>query len=217
MERVAPLYHKTDVLGLKTCLREKFTLWAGNGSCVEEIWKSCKDIVLVFEGIKRFVSHKILSKNPDPEYYNREVERLKVKVRRVYNKRKHYQEELKRLSKELLVARRKAQGSFLRSVLQNEGRCWAEFFKYAKRRKGNREIIPAIKGYSDNLITGPTEKSNSLHSYFASVFSCERSKPQIRSTDQANPFNININTIRKRLSAIGRKKSVGPVVFLGRF
>jgi hypothetical protein len=41
---------------------------------------------------------------------------LKVKVRRVYNKRKfgrHYQKELKRLSKELLVAKRKAQETFL--------------------------------------------------------------------------------------------------------
>ena len=74
--------------------------------------------------------HKILSKNPDPEYYNREVKRLKVKARRVYNKRKFgdfYQEELKRLSKELLVAKRKAQETFLRSVLQNEGNCWAVF------------------------------------------------------------------------------------------
>jgi hypothetical protein len=30
------------------------------------------------------------------------------------------------------------------------------------------------------------------------------------STDQANPFNININIIRKRLSAFRRKKSVRP-------
>jgi hypothetical protein len=38
--------------------------------------------------------------NPDPEY-NKEVKRLKVKVRRAYNRRKlgeHYQAELKRLS-----------------------------------------------------------------------------------------------------------------------
>jgi hypothetical protein len=71
-------------------------LWAGNGSCAEEIWKSYTDIV--FEGIERFVPHKIPSTNPDPEYYNREVKRLKVQVRGVYNKRKfgeQYQEELK--------------------------------------------------------------------------------------------------------------------------
>ena len=58
VERIVPVYHKTDVLGLQAFLREKFNLWAGNGGCVEEIWRSYKDII--FEGIK-----KILSKNPD--------------------------------------------------------------------------------------------------------------------------------------------------------
>jgi len=60
----------------------------------------------------------------------------------MYNKRKFgqpYQAELKRLSKELLVAKKKAQEIFLRLVLQNEGRYWTEFYKYVKRRKGNRE------------------------------------------------------------------------------
>ena len=56
-----------------------------------------------------------MSKNPDPEYYNKEVKRLKVKVRKMYDMRKFgqtYQEELKRLSKELLVAKKKAQETF---------------------------------------------------------------------------------------------------------
>ena len=77
---------KKDVLGLQKILREKFNLWAGNGSCVEDIWESYKDII--FDGIKRYVPHKILGKNPDPEYYNKEVKRLKRKVRKMYNKRK---------------------------------------------------------------------------------------------------------------------------------
>ena len=47
-ERKVPVYHKTDVLGLQKFLREKFYLWAGNGSCVEDICKSYKDII--FEG-----------------------------------------------------------------------------------------------------------------------------------------------------------------------
>jgi hypothetical protein len=79
----------------------------------------------------------------------------------MYNKRKfgeHYQE-LKRLTKELLVAKRKAQETFLHSVLQNEGKCWAQVLKYVKRCKGNRENILAIIGYNDNLITYPTVKS----------------------------------------------------------
>jgi hypothetical protein len=67
VERIVLLYHKRDVLGLKTFLWGKFTLWAENGSCTE-IWKGYKDIV--FEGIGRFVPHKILSKNPDPGKLN---------------------------------------------------------------------------------------------------------------------------------------------------
>ena len=65
---------------------------------------------------------KILNKYSDPEYYNKEVKRLKVKVRKIYNKRKFgypYKADLKRLSKELLVAKKKAQERFLLSVLQN--------------------------------------------------------------------------------------------------
>jgi hypothetical protein len=71
---------------------------ANNGSCVEDIRNNLKDII--FEGIERFIPHKI-KKNPDPKYYNREGKRLKVKVRRAYNKRKlgeHYQQEEMELS-----------------------------------------------------------------------------------------------------------------------
>ena len=77
-------------------------MWAGNGSCVEVIWKNFKD--KIFEGIKFYVPQKILNKNPYPEYYNKEVKRLKIKVRKMYNKRtfgQPYQAELKFLFKEL--------------------------------------------------------------------------------------------------------------------
>ena len=40
----------------------------------------------------------------------------------------HYKAELKRLSKELLVARKKVQETVILSVLQNEGRCWTELY-----------------------------------------------------------------------------------------
>jgi hypothetical protein len=39
-ERQVPVYHKTDVLALQVFLRETFYFWAGNGSCVEDIWIS---------------------------------------------------------------------------------------------------------------------------------------------------------------------------------
>jgi hypothetical protein len=43
---VVTMYHKTAILGLTTFLADKFALWAGNVSCIEEILKSYKDIVL---------------------------------------------------------------------------------------------------------------------------------------------------------------------------
>jgi hypothetical protein len=36
VEKIVPVYHKTDVLGLQAFLRENYKLWAGNGSCVED-------------------------------------------------------------------------------------------------------------------------------------------------------------------------------------
>jgi hypothetical protein len=94
-KRSVPTYHKTDVIGLQNFLWEKLPAWANNGSRVEDIWNNFKNII--FESIERFVPHKNLKQNPDPEYYNREVKHLKVKVRRAHNRRKlgdHYQQEL---------------------------------------------------------------------------------------------------------------------------
>jgi hypothetical protein len=153
------------------------------------------------------------SKNPDPQYCNRVVKRLRVKVRKVYNRskyRQNYQAELKRLSKELLLAKKKDQETFLRLVLQNVGKCWTEFYKYVKRRRGNRENIPANKDLNRKLVTEPKEEAYTLNSYYASVFSSESTNTEIQSTDSGKPFTVKINMIRKRLSAIGNKKSVGP-------
>ena len=68
VERLLPVYHKTNVPGLQRYLRDRFSSWASNGtsSCVEEIWKRFKEIVYA---------------SIDPEYYNKEVKRLKAKVR----------------------------------------------------------------------------------------------------------------------------------------
>jgi len=140
---------------------------------------------VIFEGIKGYVTQKILSKIPDPEYYNKEVKRLNVMVRKMYKKitfGQPYQAELKRLSKELLVAKKKAHKTFLRSVLQNGGRCWKEFYNYVKRHKGNRESILAMKDQNRKFITNLIEKVNSLNSYYAYLFSCERNNRQIQST-----------------------------------
>jgi DNA-directed RNA polymerase alpha subunit len=122
------VYNKTDVLGLQTFLRDKFSVWASNGSCVEEIWNNFKNIL--YEYIEGFVPHKILRKISDPEYYNNEIKRLKSKVRKAYNRRQlgvHYVEELKHLSKQLLATKKSAQEAFLKSILSKEGKCWPEF------------------------------------------------------------------------------------------
>jgi cell shape-determining protein MreC len=105
------VYHKTNVLGLQTFLQDKFTIRASNGRCVEEIRNNFKNII--FKSIERFVPHKIPKNNSDPEYYNKEVKRLKLKVRKAYNRRKlgqQYREELKRLTEQLLLAKKKCTG-----------------------------------------------------------------------------------------------------------
>jgi len=130
----------------------------------------------------------------------------------MYNKRNFgqpYQSEQKRLSKELLVAKKKDQETFLSSVLQNDGRCWTEFYKYVKRRKGNGENILAIRDHNGKLVTDPIENDNSLNSYYVSLFIWDSSNIQVQSTQSGKSFTISINIIRKRLSAIGRKKYVG--------
>ena len=64
---------------------------------------------IVSECIERFVLHKIPRNKPEPEYYSKEVKRLKIKLRKAHNGRKlgvHYLEELKQLSKQLLAAKK---------------------------------------------------------------------------------------------------------------
>jgi hypothetical protein len=136
VERVVPVYKKTKVLGLQNFLRDKFTVWASIGSCVEEVWNNFKNIL--YECIERIVPHIILRKNSDPECYNKEIKRLKSKVTKAYNRRKlgvHYLEDLKQLSKQLLAAKKSAQEAFLKSTLSREDKCWSDFYKYVKNEK----------------------------------------------------------------------------------
>jgi hypothetical protein len=56
--KLIPVYNKTDVIGLQTFLRDRFTDWASNGCSVEQIWSHFKNIV--HESVERFVPHKIL-------------------------------------------------------------------------------------------------------------------------------------------------------------
>jgi hypothetical protein len=210
VERLVPVYNKTDVIGLKTFLRDKVAVWVSNGSSVEEIWNNYKNIV--YESIERFVPHKILRKNSDPEYYNKEIKRLKSKVRKAYNRSRlgeHHMEELKQLSKQLLAAKKSAQET-LKSVLSKEGKCWTEFYKYVKRRNGNRGNLPAIKGHNGRIITDSIDKTNLFHSYYLTVSSSEGSIPHMQGENTGEPFTIDIKIIRRRIRAMGKNKSVGP-------
>jgi hypothetical protein len=91
-----------------------------------------------------------------------------------------------------------------------QGKCWTEFYKYVKRRKGNRENIPAIKDGNGRLITDSIEDANFLNFYYSSVFSCESSIPQIERANSGESFAISTKIIRKKLAAIGKNKLVGP-------
>ena len=76
----------------------------------------------MYENIERYVPHKILKKNSDHEYYNKEIKRLKSKVIKAYDRRKlavHCTEKLKQLSKQLLAAKKSAQEAFLKTILKN--------------------------------------------------------------------------------------------------
>jgi len=208
-----PIFHKTNRLGLQTLLRNRYKQWASTSSGVEEIWSNFKEII--WEGIKRYVPYKTLPKNPDPEYYNKEVKRLKRKVRKAYSRKKVgiiNQDQLNQISKELLGAKQKAQETYLLKILQNEGKCWGDFYRYARRRKGNKETNPGLKDTNGGIITDPLEKANILNSYYASVFSrkCNYQLSPTLNSESSEMFSVCMKTLRKRLSLCGRKKSVGP-------
>jgi hypothetical protein len=63
--RDIPSYHKTDIADVQVVLREAFKLWAGSGSCIEEIWIGYKETLFV--EIEHHVHKETLRKNPDPE------------------------------------------------------------------------------------------------------------------------------------------------------
>ena len=117
---------------------------------------------------------------------------------------------MKQLSKQLLAAKKSAKEAFLKSILGKEGKCWSDFYKYVKRRKGNMENISAIKDCNGRIITDSAEKAATLNFYYSSVFSSESNIPNIQGNISNEPFTIDTKIIRKRIAAIGENKSVGP-------
>jgi len=72
VEKVVPVYNKTDVSGLQTFLRDKCVVCASNGSNVEEIWNNFKNTA--YEIIERFVPHKTLRKIRTPNIITRRLD-----------------------------------------------------------------------------------------------------------------------------------------------
>jgi hypothetical protein len=67
-----------------------------------------------------------------------------------------------------------------------------------------------MKDVSGRLVTDSIEEVNTLNIYYSSVFSCERSIPQIQHATTGEHFVVITKIIRKRLAAIGENKSIGP-------
>ena len=86
----------------------------------------------------------------------------------------------------------------MRSVLRNEGNCWSESYKYVKKPKGKKEIIPAIKGLNRTNITVTTEEASILNSYYASVICCDHNTQEIKFTVSGENFIIYNIVIRKK-------------------
>ena len=82
-----------------------------------------------------------------------------------------------------------------------------------KRRKGNRETIPAIRDHNGTIITDSTEKVNILNSYHASVFWCDHKIPKIQLANSGETFIINTRVTRKTSEKIGRNKLLRPDEF----
>jgi hypothetical protein len=50
----------------------------------------------------------------------------------------------------------------------------------------------------------------SFNFYYSAVFSSEGNHPHVQGKNTDEPFTIDIKTIRRRIRAIGKSKSVGP-------
>jgi len=67
-----------------------------------------------------------------------------------------------------------------------------------------------LKGCNGRIITDAIEKANTFNSYYSTVFSSEGNILRIQGENTGDPFSTDIKTIRRRIKAIGKNKSVGP-------
>jgi len=84
----------------------------------------------------------------------------------------------------------------LESIVGKESKCYSDFYKYVKRRKGNEENILAIKVSIRRFITGAIEKANTFNSYYSTVFSSDGNILHIQGESRGDPFTADIKAIK---------------------
>jgi len=91
--------------------------------------------------------------------------------------------------------------------MRNECNCWSDFYKYVKRQKENREIIPVIKDHNGTIIADINIKAFILNSYYAYVFCCNRNIPELKLAKSTETFIIRNKDIRKNLKILEKQIS----------
>ena len=169
--------------------------------------------LIILTGIHKFIPVKHLSDNPDPEYCNKEIRKLKRKLRKSYSQRKESvvkQTKFTQLAKELLNAKKKAQENYLNKLFKGEQNGWGEFYKYVKRRRKDDYSSPPLKNDFNQFIVQDREKAEKLNSYYATVFGRRAIIPNLVSVENTGQFSIKPRDIRRRISKLKTRKSVGP-------
>ncbi len=78
------------------------------------------------------------------------------------------------------------QEAYLKNILDGKGNNWTGFYKYVRRRKGNKEDIPVIRENGNTLITDNRAKADAFNKYFSSVFKNSTDHPFIQGPSVAN-------------------------------
>jgi len=72
------------------------------------------------------------------------------------------------------------------------------------------KLVFNTKDCNGRIITDGIEKANTFNFYYSTVFSNEGNFLRIQGENTGDPFTTNIKTIRRRIKAIGKNKSVVP-------
>ena len=91
------------------------------------------------------------------------------------------------------------------------------FLQVRKKRKWNRQNIPAIKVFNGLIITVAIEKANTFNSYYSSVFISENNILDIQGENTGDPFTTDIKTIRRNIKAIGKTNQYDQTESLDKF